>query len=142
MNATSILSCLLLPGLLVTNKATNESLSTPTIAGLHNKPRSSGELPLRPFVPPEKKKKNICSTQSNHIFTMDPDQPQNLRSLFVTAKADKTALEVRPDTTSELYRRDVTAVIAKFEECQRLVRLLSLFSANEPIEEVSTGDLQ
>lgn len=32
-------------GLLVTNKATNELLSTPTIAGLHNKSRSSGELP-------------------------------------------------------------------------------------------------
>jgi len=73
---------------------------------------------------------------------MDSDQPQNLRSLFVAAKADKTALEARPDTTSELYRRDVTAVIAKLEECQRLVRLLSLFSSNEQIEEVSTGDLQ
>jgi len=73
---------------------------------------------------------------------MDSDQPQNLRSLFVAAKADKTALETRPDTTSELYRRELTAVISKFEECQRLVRLLSLFSSNEPIEEVSTGDLQ
>lgn len=73
---------------------------------------------------------------------MNSDQPHNLRSLFATAKADKTALEARPDTTSELYRRDVTAIIAKFEECQRLVRLLSLFSVNEPIEEVSTGDLQ
>lgn len=73
---------------------------------------------------------------------MDPEQPQNVRSLFATAKAEKAALEARTDTTSELYRRDVDAVIAKFEECQRLVRLLSLFSSNEPIEEVATGDLQ
>ena len=73
---------------------------------------------------------------------MEEEQPQNLSSLFASAKADKAALENRTDPNSESYRSAVNAVIAKFEDCQRLVGLLSLFSSNEPIEEVSTGDLQ
>lgn len=73
---------------------------------------------------------------------MDQEQHHNLPSLFASAKADKAALENRSDANSELYRSAVNAVIAKFEDCQRLVGLLSLFSSNEPIEEVSTGDLQ
>ncbi|KAH8425373.1 IGBP1/TAP42 family protein [Aspergillus melleus] len=70
------------------------------------------------------------------------EQPQNLRSLFNEAKAEKTALEVRPDTNTDQYRNDVSATIAKFEECHRLVSLLSLFSSNEPLEDITTGDLQ
>lgn len=70
------------------------------------------------------------------------EQPQNLRSLFNEAKAEKTALEVRPDTNTDQYRHDVSATIAKFEECHRLVSLLSLFSSNEPLEDITTGDLQ
>lgn len=73
---------------------------------------------------------------------MDQEQPQNLRSLFAAAKNDKIALETRSDSNSEQYRSSVNAVIAKFEECQRQVQLLSLFSSNEPIEELATGDLQ
>lgn len=72
---------------------------------------------------------------------MDQEQPQDLRSLFAAAKNDKTTLEVRPDSNSEQYRSSVNAVIVKFEECQRQVQLLSLFSSNEPIEELPTGDL-
>lgn len=68
---------------------------------------------------------------------MQSEQPQNLRSLFESAKADKTALETNPNSSS-----DVNAIIAKFEDCEKLVGSLSLFSSNEPIEEISTGELQ
>ncbi|RAL00921.1 IGBP1/TAP42 family protein [Aspergillus ibericus CBS 121593] len=71
---------------------------------------------------------------------MEP--PQNLRSLFADAKAEKTALEARPDSNTDAYRSDVNATIAKLEECQRLVGLLSLFSSNEPLEDISTTDIQ
>lgn len=70
------------------------------------------------------------------------EQPQSLRSLFTAAKAEKTSLESRPDSNSDSYRNDVDATIAKFEECQRLVGQLSLFSSNEPLEDIATGDLQ
>lgn len=68
---------------------------------------------------------------------MQSEQPQNLRSLFESAKADKTALETNPNSSS-----DVNAIISKFEDCEKLVGSLSLFSSNEPIEEISTGELQ
>lgn len=66
---------------------------------------------------------------------MDSEQPQNLRSLFASAKADKAALETNASS-------DVNAVIAKFQDCEKLVGSLSLFSSNESIEEVATGELQ
>ncbi|GAB1214520.1 hypothetical protein ATERTT37_003684 [Aspergillus terreus] len=69
------------------------------------------------------------------------EQPQNLRTLFTTAKAEKTELEARPDTNTDRFRNDVSATITKLEECQRLVDVLSLFSSNEPLEDIATGDL-
>ncbi|KAH1764805.1 hypothetical protein KXX41_004269 [Aspergillus fumigatus] len=70
------------------------------------------------------------------------EQPQSLRSLFTAAKAEKASLESRSDSNSDSYREDVNATIAKFEECQRLVAQLSLFSSNEPLEDIATGDIQ
>ncbi|OJI96088.1 hypothetical protein ASPVEDRAFT_23118 [Aspergillus versicolor CBS 583.65] len=70
------------------------------------------------------------------------EQPQTLRSVFDDAKREKTALETRPNTNSDTYRDDVNATIAKLEECQRLVGMLSMFSSNELLEDISTVDLQ
>lgn len=69
------------------------------------------------------------------------EQPQTLRSLFTDARREKTALETRNDTNTDTYRSDVNATIAKFEECQRLVGALSMFSSNEMLEDISTSDL-
>ncbi|GMG07707.1 unnamed protein product [Aspergillus oryzae] len=69
------------------------------------------------------------------------EQPQSLRALFAAAKSEKSALESRFDTNTEQYRNDVNATIAKLEECARLVAVLSLFSSNEPLEDIATGDL-
>lgn len=73
-------------------------------------------------------------------FTME--EPQTLRSLFASAKAQKSSLGSRADTNTEAYRDEVNAAISKFQECQRQVSILSLFSNNELLEDVSTGDLQ
>lgn len=70
------------------------------------------------------------------------DQPQSLRSLFASAKDEKTALESRADSNTDAYRDDIKATIAKFHECQRQVGILSLFSANETLDDVSTVDIQ
>ncbi|KJK68467.1 TAP42-like family protein [Aspergillus parasiticus SU-1] len=69
------------------------------------------------------------------------EQPQSLRALFAAAKSEKSVLESRFDTNTEQYRNDVNATIAKLEECARLVAVLSLFSSNEPLEDIATGDL-
>ncbi|KAJ5713332.1 uncharacterized protein N7483_010513 [Penicillium malachiteum] len=70
------------------------------------------------------------------------DQPQSLRSLFLAAKASKSALEARGDSNTAVYRDDVNATVAKFQECQRQISILSLFSSNEGLDDVSSGDLQ
>lgn len=74
-------------------------------------------------------------------LTVMMDQPQSLRTLFASAKTEKESLESRTDSNSDSYRSDVDATIAKFKECQRLVQFLSLFSQNESLEEVATGDI-
>lgn len=70
------------------------------------------------------------------------EESQSLRSLFTAAKDAKIALESRGDTNTESYRDAVNAAIAKFHECQRQIGILSLFSSNESLDDVSTGDIQ
>lgn len=64
------------------------------------------------------------------------EEPQNLRTLFTTAKVEKESLDSHHPTA------DVNTTISKLKECHRLVRDLSLFSPNESLEEIPTGDLQ
>jgi hypothetical protein len=70
------------------------------------------------------------------------EEQQSLRSLFASAKEQKSALGSRGDTNVESYRDEVNATIAKFQECQRQVSMLSLFSSNELLEDISTSDIQ
>lgn len=70
------------------------------------------------------------------------EESLSLRSLFKAAKEGKSSLEWRGDTNSEEYRNDVNAAIAKLQECQRQVGILSLFSSNESLDDVSSGDIQ
>ncbi|KAJ5674561.1 uncharacterized protein N7477_004495 [Penicillium maclennaniae] len=69
------------------------------------------------------------------------EESQSLRSLFQSARDDKTELETRGDTNTEAYRDAVNATIAKFHECQRQISILSLFSSNESLDDVSTGNI-
>jgi hypothetical protein len=68
--------------------------------------------------------------------------PENLQALFASAKAQKKALEAISETDSQSYRDTLNDVISQFEECQRLVAQLDLFSPNESVEDIATGDLQ
>ena len=70
------------------------------------------------------------------------EETQTLRSVFSSAKEDKISLESRGDTNTEAYRDLVNATIAKFQECQRQVSVVSLFSSNESIDDLSTEDIQ
>ncbi|KAL2006179.1 hypothetical protein VTN00DRAFT_9833 [Thermoascus crustaceus] len=70
------------------------------------------------------------------------ENSQNLQTLFATAKQEKQSLESSLETNTDSYRSQVNETIAKFEECQRLIGQLSLFSPNESLEDIATGDLQ
>jgi len=66
---------------------------------------------------------------------------QNLQTLFASAKAQKKALG-ETETNRPSYRDQLQDVISQFEECQRLIGQLCLFSTNESVEDIATGDLQ
>ncbi|KKA21485.1 TOR signaling pathway regulator (TapA) [Rasamsonia emersonii CBS 393.64] len=70
------------------------------------------------------------------------ERPQNLQALFAAAKERKRELESSLETNSDSYRDKVNETIAQFEECQKLIRELSLFSSNEGVEDIATADLQ
>lgn len=70
------------------------------------------------------------------------EPPPNLQALFVAAKNQKKAVESATQTNNDSYRELVATAIKRFEECQRFITRLSLFSANESVDDISTGDLQ
>ncbi|KAL2374599.1 TOR signaling pathway regulator TapA [Blastomyces gilchristii SLH14081] len=65
-------------------------------------------------------------------------QPETLHALFSRAKSHRKALD-SPESEDPPPLGDV---IAEFEECQRRIAQLSLFSTNESLDDVTTGDLQ
>ena len=66
----------------------------------------------------------------------------NIRTLFRSAESKHDVLETSRDSSSSTYRENLAAAIATFEECRQLADRLSLFSSNETLEDIATGDLQ
>ncbi|KAK2746362.1 hypothetical protein FQN57_003244 [Myotisia sp. PD_48] len=69
------------------------------------------------------------------------DSPESLQSLFKSAKAHKKALEVA-ETNSPAFHEQFSFAVSALEQCQNLITQVSLFSPNESIDDVTTGDLQ
>jgi hypothetical protein len=69
-------------------------------------------------------------------------EPESLRALFESAKAQKKSLESDSPISNPSYQDKLNATISTFERCQAVVSGLSIFSSNESLEEVSTADLQ
>ncbi|KAL0262669.1 Type 2A phosphatase-associated protein 42 [Diplodia seriata] len=69
-------------------------------------------------------------------------QPQSLRALFYGAEAKRKELESTYDSNSDAYQQKLSSAIATYEECLRVADRVSLFSPNETLEDVSSGDIQ
>jgi immunoglobulin-binding protein 1 len=69
-------------------------------------------------------------------------EPQNIRSLFMTAERAREQLAASYDTNSETFQENLTRTIATYQECLKLADQVSLFSSNETLEDVSSSDLQ
>jgi len=67
---------------------------------------------------------------------------QNIRTLFKSAESRSDALETSGNSSSSTYRENLAAAITAFEDCRQLADRLSLFSPNETLEDIATGDLQ
>jgi immunoglobulin-binding protein 1 len=70
------------------------------------------------------------------------DSPQSLRSLYGSGNAQRKTLESAIGTSSPEYQKDLQATITTFEACQRLVEQASLFSRNETVDDIPSGDLE
>ncbi|KAF2803073.1 type 2A phosphatase-associated protein 42 [Mytilinidion resinicola] len=73
---------------------------------------------------------------------MDEDQPKSIRWLFVEAERRRDQLEKSWDSNSTAYQENLTAAIATYEECLRVADQVSLYSPNETLDDISSGDLQ
>ncbi|EKG16740.1 TAP42-like protein [Macrophomina phaseolina MS6] len=69
-------------------------------------------------------------------------QPQSLRALFASAEAKRKELESSYDSNSDAYQQKLQSAIATYEECLTVADRVSLFSSNEALEDVSSGDIQ
>lgn len=67
---------------------------------------------------------------------------QNVRSLFGSAESIRKDLESSYDANTAVYQQNLAAAIATYEDCLKLVDRLSLFSPNETLEDLTSGDLQ
>lgn len=67
---------------------------------------------------------------------------QNLRSLFSGAERIRKELESSYDANSTAYQQNLAAAIASYEDCLKLADRTSLFSPNETLEDIASGDLQ
>ena len=67
---------------------------------------------------------------------------QNLKSLFNSAELLRSNIETSWETNAETYQQNIASAVAKYEDCRVLADRLSLFSPNETLEDITSGDLQ
>ncbi|KAK8161001.1 TAP42-like protein [Phyllosticta citrichinensis] len=68
-------------------------------------------------------------------------EPRSLRALFGDAETKRQALESSYNSNSEEYQDSLASAIATYNECSKVASQVSLFSPNESLEDVSSGDL-
>ena len=69
------------------------------------------------------------------------DDPKTLKSVFAQAEERRLALEGAVEVTEPNYREVLSTAIEDYTECLELLSQLRIFSPNETVEDLSTGDL-
>ncbi|PBP21905.1 type 2A phosphatase-associated protein 42 [Diplocarpon rosae] len=67
---------------------------------------------------------------------------QSIKSLFRLAEQQRKDIEASWDSNTATYQQNVAAAIATYDDCLKLADRLSLFSPNETLEDLTSGDLQ
>ena len=67
---------------------------------------------------------------------------QSIRSIFDSAERQRTEIESSWDTNTATYQQNLVAAISTYEDCLKLTDRLSLFSPNETLEDLTSGDIQ
>ncbi|ETS05364.1 TAP42-like protein [Trichoderma reesei RUT C-30] len=69
------------------------------------------------------------------------DEPQSLRALFEAAEAKRQEVNEAPSATSPKYAEDLAAALKLYAQALDQISALSLFSANEGVEDIATSSL-
>ncbi|KAL5330412.1 hypothetical protein ACEPPN_003939 [Leptodophora sp. 'Broadleaf-Isolate-01'] len=67
---------------------------------------------------------------------------QSIRSLYNSAEKQRKDIEASWDSNTATYQQNLAAAIATYDDCLKLADRLSLFSPNETLEDLTSGDLQ
>jgi immunoglobulin-binding protein 1 len=67
---------------------------------------------------------------------------QSIKSLFNSAESQRKAIESSWDSNTAEYQQNLFAAIETYSECLKVADRLSLFSPNETLEDLVSGDLQ
>jgi immunoglobulin-binding protein 1 len=68
-------------------------------------------------------------------------EDQNIKSLFAQAERKRQEIEQTYDRNSSGYHDSLATAVGSYEECRVLADRQSLFSPNEILEDITTGDL-
>jgi hypothetical protein len=67
---------------------------------------------------------------------------QSIKSLFSSAESQRKDIEASWDSNTATYQQNLAAAIATYDDCLKLAVRLSLFSPNETLEDLTSGNLQ
>ena len=67
---------------------------------------------------------------------------QSIKSLYSSAESQRIAIEQSWDSNTAEYQQRLAAALETYNECLSLTDRLSLFSPNESLEDLVSGDLQ
>lgn len=67
---------------------------------------------------------------------------ENIKSIFASAEHQRKTIESSYESNTITYQQNLAAAIATYENCRQLAERLSLFSPNETLEDITSGDLQ
>jgi len=67
---------------------------------------------------------------------------QSIKSLFSSAERQRIDIEASWDSNTAAYQENLATCIATYQDCLQLADRLSLFSPNETLEDLTSGDLQ
>jgi hypothetical protein len=66
----------------------------------------------------------------------------SIKSLFASAESKRHGIETALDSSGSTFKENLAAAIASYEETRLVADRLSLFSPNETLEDIASGDLQ
>lgn len=69
-------------------------------------------------------------------------EAKTLRTVFFEAEAHRKKLETFSSSTSAEFQENLAAALKGYEDSWKMVQQLSLFSPNEAVDDINSGDLQ